>query len=123
MVGILSLPDTFHFQVQEEAFCDGVIPTISLTAHTVNETVPLKHLLVQRAGILTAAIRMDDQSWDWLPLSDRHAQGIVDQLDEYARRHGPADHFACIQIEDRGQVQRKRKASAVFTSTTPASMI
>lgn len=72
------------------------IPAVFLTAHAANEAMPGQHILVKRAGILTAPIRMDDQSWRRLPLPDGHVQCITDQLGGHARRHGPADHLARV---------------------------
>ena len=56
---------------------------------------------------------MDDQSRRGLPLPDGDAQGIADQFGGHVRRHRPANHLACIPIEDGGQVQPSSAGPAV----------
>jgi hypothetical protein len=54
VIGILALPDAFHFEVQEEAFRYGIISTITLAAHAANEVVLRQQILVKLAGVLAA---------------------------------------------------------------------
>ena len=51
MVGVLTLPDPFHLEVQEEAFSDGVVPAVTLAAHATDEAVAGQHVLVELAGV------------------------------------------------------------------------
>jgi hypothetical protein len=39
VVGIFALLNPFHFQIQEEAFRDGIVPAVSFAAHAANEAV------------------------------------------------------------------------------------
>ena len=46
LVGILALPDTFHFEVQEEALGYGIVPAIAFPAHATNEAMLVEQVLV-----------------------------------------------------------------------------
>ncbi len=37
VVGIVALPYPFHFKIQEEAFSNSVVPTVSFAAHAADE--------------------------------------------------------------------------------------
>ena len=39
VVGIVALPHPFHFEIQEEAFSNSVVPTVSLAAHAADEAL------------------------------------------------------------------------------------
>lgn len=105
MIGVLTLPDALHLEVQEEAFGHRVIPAVPFAAHAADEAIPGQQILVQLTGILTALIGMDDQAGRWLTLLDGHAQGIANQLGGHAWRHGPADHLARVQVQHDRQIQ------------------
>lgn len=67
MVDILALPDALRLEVQEEAFGDGApyhnrlsVTAIAFTAHTANKAVLVQQFLIQRTGVLAAAVGMDD---------------------------------------------------------------
>lgn len=62
MIGILTLPDTFHLEIEAEVLGHSIIPAVPFAAHAANEAVPRQQILVGLAGILTAPIRMDDQA-------------------------------------------------------------
>lgn len=42
MVGIPSLPDTLHFQIQKEPLHHGIVPAITLAAHAEYQTMVFK---------------------------------------------------------------------------------
>jgi len=118
MIGILALPDAFHLKIQEEALCDRVeavlrLPTISLAAHVTNEAMFRQQILVMFARVLVTPVRMNDQSRCGPPLLNGHVQRVADQFGGHARRHGPADHLACIQVQHGGQVQPSRAGTNV----------
>ena len=105
LIGIVSLPDPFHLEIQEKAFGDGIVPAIALTTHAAYEAMLSQQGLVLVAGILTAAAGMSDQPWCWLTLLYRHTQCNADQFRRHARRHGPAHHFARAQVQHNRQIE------------------
>ena len=52
MIGIVFLPNPLHFQIQEEAFHDGVIPAVALAAHAAHQAMFGKQRLMLSAGVL-----------------------------------------------------------------------
>src|SRR5471032_1978426 len=56
MVGIFALPHAFHFEVQEEAFSDGIVPAITLATHAANEAVAGQLRLILGTGVLAGAV-------------------------------------------------------------------
>lgn len=56
MVGIVTLPNALHLQVQKEALNHGVIPTISFSAHAANEPMARQQCAALGAGVLAAAV-------------------------------------------------------------------
>jgi hypothetical protein len=85
MIRVIALPNTFHLQVQEEAFSDGVIPAITFAAHAAEKAVLGQQRLVLVARTLATAIRMNHQSGRWTARSYRHTQGVANQCGPHAR--------------------------------------
>jgi hypothetical protein len=88
MIRVIALPNTFHLQVQEEAFSDGVIPAITFAAHAAHaaEKAMLgQQRLVLVARTLVTAIQMNHQSGRWTARSYRHTQGVANQCGPHAR--------------------------------------
>ena len=59
---VAQLMNTLDFQSLEETFDYSVVPTIGLATHRLNHGVVFEQLPVLAAGVLTASIRMQDQS-------------------------------------------------------------
>ncbi len=72
-VGVVSLPDSLHLQIQEEAFHHGAIPTVSLAADAGNQAVTIQQIPVGLAGVLTATVGMHNQAGRGLAQCDGHA--------------------------------------------------
>jgi hypothetical protein len=70
------------------------VPAVALAAHAANKVVFDQQGLILVAGILTAPVRVHDQSRRRAALLDRHAQGITDQACRHARGHRPAHDLA-----------------------------
>jgi hypothetical protein len=70
MIGVVSLPDPLHFQVQEEALHHCVVPTISCAAHALNQGMVCNQVTVSLAGVLAVPIRMNDQPGGGLAAGD-----------------------------------------------------
>src|SRR5438128_2734265 len=83
-----------HLQGGEKALRHCVVPAVCPPAHTANHVMLVEHLPVLVTGILTAAIRMMQQSQWWLPLLNGNHQRIPRelQIDPFAQRkaHYPA---------------------------------
>lgn len=101
----MSLPDSLHLHIQEEAFHHGVIPTVSLAAHAGNQAVTIQQIPVGLAGVLTATVGMHNQARRGLAQCDGHAQGRTDEFSGHTGRHRPADHLARVQVQHSGQIQ------------------
>ena len=79
MVGIVVGPDALHFEIQEEALHDRVIPTVALAAHAGDQLVLGEQGTVSVTGVLAAAVRMHEQSGRRLPLAVRFPRNFVFQ--------------------------------------------
>ena len=62
------------FERPEEAFDDGVVETVAPTAHAAADAVAGQFVLIARAGVLPAAIRVMDQTRDRAPGGQRHLE-------------------------------------------------
>lgn len=54
--------DQFDFKRMEKTFNDGIVPTIALFTHTSNEFILGQERLKIITGILTATVRIADQT-------------------------------------------------------------
>ena len=72
MVRVISLPDTLHLQVQEEAFSDGVIPAVTFAAHAADKAILGQQRLVLVARIL-GGFNRSSQHWIVVQTSDTHS--------------------------------------------------
>jgi hypothetical protein len=61
VIGVVTLPDALHLQIQEEALHYGVIPTVSLATHAGAQTVTGQQGAIGFAGILAATVRVNDK--------------------------------------------------------------
>lgn len=105
LVGVILPPSALHFQVQEEALHHCVVPAVTLAANTATHPVARQQGLIGRSCVLTAPIRMDDQTRLWLPLSNGQLHGADHQFGPHmGGGHGPAHDLAREQIHDRCQV-------------------
>src|SRR5256712_14063741 len=68
--------DQLDFQRREEALGDGVVPAIAAAAHTAADPVLRQDPLVVAAGVLTAPIRMMQQTLGRAPAGPPQAQGV-----------------------------------------------
>lgn len=60
LIGVVSLPDTLRLEAQEEALYYRIVPAVDLAAHAADQAVARQHRLMQRAGVLTAPVGMND---------------------------------------------------------------
>jgi len=93
-VGIVALPEPLHFEVEEEALNDGVIPAVALAAHAGDEAVSGQQGAVCLTGVLAAAVGVEDESGRGFAQVKGHLQGGANEFCGHARGTGPADDFA-----------------------------
>jgi len=53
----------FYFQRREQCLAGRVIPAVALPAHRSGDAALLKQLAKLMAGVLAAAIAMEDRAW------------------------------------------------------------
>src|ERR1017187_8106048 len=85
----------------------GVVPAVALAAHRRRNAMPFEYLAEVVAGVLAAAIAMEDQPCllAWIALEPSHLQSIDHQAALHIRPHRPAHHFAAEQIDHYSQKQ------------------
>ena len=77
---VILVVDPLTFQGAEEALHDGIVVAVACAAHTDLNVIGSQDLADLLAGILAAPIGVVEQSWIWLTLIQRHAQGVFDQI-------------------------------------------
>lgn len=95
----------FVLQAVEEAFCWGVVPTISLAAHPAAHAIGCQLPLRLMARVLATTIRMAQRAWGGTAAKPCHRQRVRHEISRHARLDRSAHHFPIEQIEHRGQVQ------------------
>ena len=107
LAGLLASPvDPLGLQGAEEALDHRVVPTVSFATHATGNAVGLEQFAEGIAGIVHAAIAVEDQLPLWrLAEPQRHLQCITDQSTAQAPPQRPTDHFAREQVDDHRQVQ------------------
>ena len=95
----------FDLQGCEQRLRAGVIPAVALAAHRSGDAALLKQLAELMAGVLAAAIAMEDRPGTsiWTAVQPGHLQRIDDQMAAHLRLHRPAHHAAAEQVDDHGQ--------------------
>ena len=61
-LGVVTLPDAFHLQIQEEALHHRVIPTIAFAAHAAHEAMFCQQRLMRATRVLRAPVGMHDKT-------------------------------------------------------------
>jgi hypothetical protein len=100
-----SMPRPLALQRAEEAFHGGIVVPAANPVHTGLDIVLFEQLLVGVVGVLTALIRMVNETRTWLALTEGHLQRPQGQLSGHAIRHRPADNPARAQVQDAGQIE------------------
>jgi hypothetical protein len=59
VIGVVSLSDPLHFQVQKDALHHCIVPTITLATHAHHQAMPIEYGVIGRTGVLAAPIRVD----------------------------------------------------------------
>lgn len=96
---VIFVIDPFRFQTSEETFHHCVIPTVAFTAHALHKAVFTDPPGKCDAGILDAAIEVDNQSPRRLPLIDSPLQR------DQRRAQRPTHHASKVQVDEDDQIQ------------------
>src|SRR5664279_1024692 len=112
---ILGLPDrfktlavqSFHLQRTEQRLRAGVVPAVALAAHRRRNAMLFEYLTEVGAGVLAAAIAMEDQPrlLTWIALEPGHLESIDHKVTLHIRPHRPAHHSTAEQIDHYSQEQ------------------
>jgi len=121
VIGLVTLPDPHHLQIQKEAFHHRVIPTIAFAAHGAYEAMvfqtPDAHYLcigrIQPVG-------MHKKTLGWIALGDTHLQGRAYQRCWHLRGHSPANDLSQMQVQHCRQVQPAAAGAMYAMSHTQA---
>lgn len=71
--GITTMLGLIALEASKEALGDGIVPAVAFAAHAADHAVFRQQCLIVLAGILTASIRMVDQSSVRLSDQEGHA--------------------------------------------------
>ncbi len=105
MIFIAFMIDQLAFHDSEKRFSHRVIPTISLTGHTLNKSMALEFISKARARILNATIRMKNKTVSGTSTPDRPFERHNHHFMAQRAAQRPADHHTGEQIDDHCQVQ------------------
>jgi hypothetical protein len=95
----------FSFQRRKQCLAGRVILAVALAAHRSGDAALLEQLAKLMAGVLAAAIAMEDRPGTSIrtAVQPGHLQRIDDQMAAHLRLHRPAHHAAPEQVDDHGQ--------------------
>lgn len=96
---------TFILETVKPALGRRAVPAVALPAHGTDHAVLFEPGLEGMAGILTAAIRMMQQSRLWPLAKPGHRQRIGDHVSAHARLDRPAYDLSVEQVHHNGQIQ------------------
>ena len=99
--------ETFYFQRSEQSLAGRITPAVALAAHRSGDAEPLKQSTELSAGVLAAAIAMEDMTCASVVTAPEpgHLQCVDDQIAVHLRLHRQADHPSAEQVDDHGQIQ------------------
>src|SRR3990172_3630791 len=97
--------DLLTFQGAEETLHRGVVITITCVTHADLHAVSRQQALVSHTGILTAAIRMMQQTCGRSAVLHGHLISLLHQDAFQGFVHRPTDDFPGEEIQDRRQIQ------------------
>jgi len=91
----------FHLQRAEQRLRAGVVPAVSFAAHRGRDRILFEHFVEVVAGVLAAAIAMEDQLVVLIgtALEPGHLQCVDDQAAPPIGLHRPAHNTATEQID------------------------
>src|SRR5258708_13423983 len=96
---------TLTLELSKKRFRGGVVVTIRVSAHTDLNTQLCQECLIPKAGVLTAPIRMVEQTGLWVPTSQGHMQSQGHHMLVLGSRHGPTNNHAGNQIQTHSQAE------------------
>ena len=97
--------DPLNFQAVEKTLGACIVLAFALAAHTADEAVPGKQLLVCMAAILAAPVAMEHEATTRLPYGDGHHQRVEHQRLGHPLADAPSHHFPAVQVYHDSEVQ------------------
>ena len=99
--------ETFYFQRSKQSLAGRVILAVALATHRSGDAAPQEQAAELMAGILAAAVTMEDRSRISVGTAPQpgHLQCIDDQIAVHLRLHRPAHHPAAEQVDHHSQKQ------------------
>jgi hypothetical protein len=97
--------EPLDLQRAEQGLRAGVVPAVALATHGSLHSMLGEKVRIATAGILAAAIAMEDQTRCRRPAVPRHVECAAGQLRRDRLAHRPAHDAAAEQIEHHRQVQ------------------
>jgi len=80
-------------------------PGLAAAAHGGKQPGIAERLTIIAAGVLHAAIGMEEQVGRRAAMEQRHGQGLENQSSVDAFAHGPADNLAAVEVQDGGHIK------------------
>ena len=109
----------FPFHGTEEALDAGVVPAIPLPRHADRDARRCACLLGGEGCILTAAIRMVEETEFGVSSLQGHLQGLLGQLSREPAPQGPAHDGPGIEIQQNGQIESAFHGPDIGEGTRP----
>lgn len=91
--------------VARYAKADFALPAVATARHRGFHRVARQRGLKRTTAILTAPIRVEDQTRFGMTPEPSHVQCILDRAGPHVRAHAPADHLVTEQVDHGGQIQ------------------
>jgi len=97
--------DQLQFEGGPEAFHGGVVIAVAAPAHGGDQAGVREGLTIIAAGVLNAAIGVEEQLGWGTAMQQGHGQSIENQSGVNALAHGPTDDFAAVEVQDGREVK------------------
>ena len=95
----------FHFEGAPERFHGGIVVTVAFAAHGRQGLAAGQGLAKISAGVLAAAIGVEDQFWRRLAMSLSHIPSRKDQLGVDGVVQGPPDDATAVEVHNASQIK------------------
>src|SRR5579864_5304484 len=91
-----AVPHELFLEGREEALGHGVVPAVALAAHARAHLVAPESASEGVAGVLRAAVAVEDQAWLGASETDRGVQRVTHERRGHALGEAPAHDFARV---------------------------
>jgi hypothetical protein len=102
---VVAVADPFGLQREEEALRCGVVEALSRPAHAADDTKFIEPILIGPRAVLTAPIRVMDESRPRSSLLDRHLECFEGDVSFRAFRSRPPDDLSRVHVHQHWEVE------------------